>query len=267
MMKLGMGAFCLALAFLQPNAYGQVAATSDTRVPDANLPVYDAVVIKPNGSGGGSSRLDSNIDLYNATNVSLKTLLQDAYDVKPDMISGIPKAMESTHFDIQAKVIEPDINVLKKLNSDQRRAMRRGILLDRFQLKVHTEERTLPVFEMSLAKDGPKFKASTSTGNGSSTHTHSIPHGTELNARNVTMAAFASTLYGEAHRTVLDKTGLTGRYDIDMKWSPDDAATPDPDAGPSVFTALEEQLGLKLRAAKGPVQTLVVDHVEMPSEN
>jgi uncharacterized protein (TIGR03435 family) len=268
MKKLGLGMAGLAFAFKLLSASAQSAAPpAAVSVPDAKLPVYDAVVIKPNSSGSGSSRISSNADLYNATNVSLKALLQDAYNVKADMITGVPKDMESAHFDIQAKVIEPDLDVLKKLDLDQRRAMRRAILLDRFQLQVHTEVKTLPVYEMSLTKDGPKFKESTSTGNGSSTHTHNIPHGTELNARNVTMASFAGTLYSEVHRTVLDKTGLAGKYDIDMKWSPDDAATPDPDAGPSVYTALQEQLGLKLQSAKGPVETLVVDHVEMPSAN
>jgi len=89
----------------------------------------------------------------------------------------------------------------------------------------------------------------------------------ELKARNITMASFASMLFSEVHRTVADKTALTGRYDLDMTWSPDDRSTPDPDAGPSIFTALQEQLGLKLRPAKGPVEILVVDHVEMPSAN
>lgn len=262
MREFRLGTAFMFFAFASTLVHAQQAA-----IPDSKLPVYDAVVIKPNTSGSGSSRLDSNTDLYNATNVSLKTLLQDAYNVKPDMITGVPKAMESAHFDMQAKVIEPDLDVLKKLDGDQRRAMRRAILLDRFQLQVHTEVKTLPVYEMSVAKEGPKFKVSTSTGNGSSTHTHNIPHGTELNARNVTMASFAATLYSEVHRTVLDKTGLTGKYDIDMKWSPDDASTPDPDAGPSVYTALQEQLGLKLQSAKGPVEILVVDHVEMPSAN
>lgn len=267
MKKLWISTVCLAFAFAPSPAHAQTSGSAAAAVSDAKLPEYDAVVIKPNNSGSGSSRISSNMDIYNATNVSLKMLLKDSYQIQDDMIEGIPKAMESARFDIQSKVVDPDLDVLKKLDAAQRRAMRRAILVDRFQLKVHTEVKTLPVYELSVAKDGPKFKASTSTGNGSSTNSNGVAHGTELKARNITMASFANTLFSEVHRTVADKTGLTGKYDLDMTWSPDDRSTPDPDAGPSIFTALQEQLGLKLRSAKGPVEILVVDHVEMPSEN
>lgn len=267
MKTLCLSMVCLAFAVTLTPAYAQTVCTPEGAASNAKLPAYDAVVIKPNNSGSGSSRISSNMDLYNATNVSLKMLLQDAYDVKADMITGVPKPMESARFDIQAKVVDPDLDVLKKLDSDQRRAMRRAILLERFQLKVHTDVKTLPVYKMSVMKGGPKFKESSSTGSGSSTHTHNIPGGIELNARNVTMASFASTLYSEVHRTVTDKTSLSGKYDLDMKWTPDDQPATDTDAGPSIFTALQEQLGLKLQSAKGPVQTLVVDHIEMPSAN
>jgi uncharacterized protein (TIGR03435 family) len=259
------GTVCLAFVFTQSLTHAQTAASQETA--DAKTPVYDAVAIKPNDSGSGSSRISSNMDRYNATNVSLKSLLEDAYGVKEDMITGVPKPMESARFDIAAKVIDPDPAVLKKLDAEQRRTMRRAILLDRFQLKVHTEVRTLPVYEMSVMKGGPKLKISSSTGNGLSTNTHNIAHGTELNARNVSMAALASTLYSQVHRTVVDKTGLGGRYDLDLTWSPDDRSTPDPDAEPSIFTALQDQLGLKLQSAKGPVEILVIDHVAMPSAN
>ena len=267
MKRLWPGTIFLALAFTTAPAHAQSVAVPMAATSDAKIPEYDAVVIKPNSSGSGSSRISSNMDLYNATNVSLKMLLQDSYNVKEDMITGVPKVMESARFDVEAKVVDPDPAVLKKLDADQRRAMRRAILLERFQLKVHTEVKTLPVYEMSVTKGGPKFKESPTTGSGSSTHTHSIHGGTELTARNVTMASFASTLYSEVHRTVADKTGLTGKYDLDMKWTPEDQPATDADAGPSIFTALQEQLGLKLQSAKGPVETLVVDNVEMPSAN
>lgn len=267
MKKLWVSTTCLAFAFALSSAHAQTSGTPAAAVSDAKLPEYDAVAIKPNNSGSGSSRISSQLDIYNATNVSLKMLLKDSYQVQDDMIEGIPKSMESARFDIQSKVVDPDLDVLKKLDPDQRREMRRAILVDRFQLKVHTEVKTLSVYEMSVMKDGPKFKSSSGGGSGSSTNTHNVPHGMELKARNITMASFASMLFSEVHRTVADKTALTGRYDLDMTWSPDDRSTPDPDAGPSIFTALQEQLGLKLRPAKGPVEILVVDHVEMPSAN
>ena len=92
-------------------------------------------------------------------------------------------------------------------------------------------------------------------------------HNRELTAHDIPMASLASTLEGQVHRTVIDKTGLTGSYDFTLKWSPDDGSTAQTDAAPYIFTALQEQLGLKLQPAKGPVETLIVDHAEMPSEN
>jgi|SRR5580658_4320269 uncharacterized protein (TIGR03435 family) len=242
MKKLWLTAIHLTFAFTMSATYAQSGGTLAAAASDTRMPAYDAVVIKPNNSGSGSSRISSNMDLYNATNVSLKMLLQDAYEVKKDMITGVPKPMESARFDIQAKLVDPDPDLLKKLDSEQRRSMRREILLERFQLKVHTEVKTLPVYEMSVMKGGPKFKESSSTGSGSSTHTHNIPGGTELNARNVTMASFASTLFSEVHRSVADETGLTGRYDLDMKWSPDDQPATDAD-GPSSSPCCRISLG------------------------
>jgi uncharacterized protein (TIGR03435 family) len=138
------------------------------------------------------------------------------------------------------------------------------ILAERFHLRTHIVIRTLPVYNLTLLKDGPKFSPSpdqTSQDEGTSVYN------TAFKVRNMPMAIFAKTLSHQLHRTVIDKTGLAGIYDLDLKWSNDDSPNPDPNAPPGLFTALEEQLGLKLQPARGPVQTLVVDHVDMPSEN
>jgi uncharacterized protein (TIGR03435 family) len=268
MKKLLFATLFLALTIALPVVHAQTGSAPQVASSDAKIPSYDVVVIKPNKSGTGSSRISSNMNLYNATNVSLKILLQDAYDLNEDLIAGIPDSIESARFDIQAKVVDTDPDVLKKLDTEQRRAMRRAILVDRFQLKAHIERKTLPVYEMVVIKGGPKFKTSSNNGNsGYSIHTHNIQNGTELVARNISMASFASALYAQVHRTVSDKTGFASKYDLDLKWSADDSADPGSDSGPSIFTALQEQLGLKLRSAKGPVETLVVDHAEMPSAN
>jgi uncharacterized protein (TIGR03435 family) len=131
-------------------------------------------------------------------------------------------------------------------------------------LKAHTETKILPVYELVVIKGGPKFKQSAGDSTGS--RGTSI-HNRELTAHDIPMRSFASTLEGQVHRTVIDKTGLEGSYDLTLKWSPDDATSTQTDSAPIIFTALQEQLGLKLQAAKGPVETLVVDHAEMPSEN
>ena len=122
----------------------------------------------------------------------------------------------------------------------------------------------MPVYELMLQNSGPRFSLSSDQ----SSHDDSTTvHNTTFKVRNTSMMVFAKTLSHQLHRTVIDKTGLTGIYDLDLRWTGEDVLTPDPSAPPDIFIALQEQLGLKLRPAKGPVATLVVDHIEMPSEN
>jgi uncharacterized protein (TIGR03435 family) len=250
-------------------AIGQTNAAPSGSTPQAEntaatLPVYDVVSIKPNKSGSGSLDVETHSNTYSATNISLKKLLENAYGIKEDLISGLSGPIASARFDIEAKIVEPDPDALKKLSPNQRDAMLLPFLKERFQLKAHTETKTLPIYELIVIKGGPKFKQSSgdSTGNRSTNI-----HNRELTAHDIAMGSFASTLEGQVHRTVIDKTGLEGSYDLTLKWSPDDATSTQTDSAPAIFTALQEQLGLKLQPAKGPVQTLVVDHAEMPSEN
>jgi uncharacterized protein (TIGR03435 family) len=231
----------------------------------ANLPVYDVVSIKQNKSGNyGNYSFRTGDDSFTATNVSLKFLVSAAYDIKQELISGVTGPVDSVQFDVIAKMLDPNPDVLKKLTNKQRQSMLLPFLEDRFQLKAHTETKTLPVFEMIVTKDGPKFKQSPapskpnptwSSGNG------------RFTAHDLSMTYMASVLTDLVHRTVINKTGLTGNYDLTLKWSEDVGTNSTTDTGPSIFTALQEQLGLKLKPAKGPVETLVVDHIAMPSEN
>lgn len=230
-----------------------------------SAPAYDVVSIKPDKSGSGSAGVDSNNDSYIATNVSLKNLLADAYGIKEELISGVPGPIDSARFDIQAKIVDPDLHALRKLTSKQRRAMLLPFMEERFQLKAHTETKILPVYELIVTESGPKFKKTADSSSRDSGT--SVQNNRELTAHGISMASLASTLTNSVHRTVVDKTELTDLYDLGMKWSPDDGSNTQTDIGPSIFTALQEQLGLKLKSTKGPVETLVVDHVEMPSAN
>lgn len=145
------------------------------------------------------------------------------------------------------------------------RPMVLSFLRERFHLQAHTEVRTLPLYELVVFKGQPKVEPSTADVNSESGF-----HGngrTAVVARNVPMDRLASYLADIVHRTVVDKTGLKGRYSFSLNWSPEDTRPADPDAGPSIYTALREQLGLSLKPAKGPVQVLVVDHVEQPTGN
>jgi uncharacterized protein (TIGR03435 family) len=232
---------------------------------------YDVITIKPNDSGSGDTSTSMEYSSFQASNVPIKRLLVRAYGIKQDLISGLPDWTNTARFDVNAKVVDPDEAALKKLTPEQRRGFILAMLRDRFHLKVHFETKTLPVYELLVTKDGPKFHAS-AAGEEHSMGTDSDGTKTQLKASNVTMAEIAGLLTNQADRTVLDRTGLAAKYDVLLKWT-DDRGPGAADNGlateeiPGLFTAIQEQLGLRLQPGKGPVQTLVVDHVERPTEN
>jgi uncharacterized protein (TIGR03435 family) len=260
-------ALAISIAVPRIGNYAYAAQNAPTTQADsapAKLPVYDVVSIKPSKPGDVGYGFRTVNDSFTATNVPLKYLVSRAYDIKPELISGISGPIDSARFDVTAKMVDPDPNIVKKLSNKQRQLMLLPFLEERFQLKAHTEIRILPVFEMTVTKDGPKFKQTPDspkpspgwgTGNGT------------FNAKDISMTTTASVLTDLVHRTVINKTGLTGNYDLTLKWSEDVGTNSTTDTGPSIFTALQEELGLKLKPAKGPVETLVVDHIAMPSEN
>jgi uncharacterized protein (TIGR03435 family) len=259
----------IAIVIALPSARGQTnaASTAQAEDPAAKPLEYDVVSIKLNKTAIGGWRMVFGDDRFNATNVSLKELLQLVYHIKEDLISGVSGPVSSEHFDIEAKILGPDPNKAVKLSDKQILAMVRPMLAERFQFKAHTEFKELPVYELIVLKDEPKFKQSTTDSQkGSLTSSWGDDKGSIV-ATAIKMTNLASVLSDQVHRTVIDKTGLTGTYDFTLKWSVDGVTDAPADAGPSIFTAVQEQLGLKLQPAKGPVATLVVDHAEMPSAN
>ena len=139
--------------------------------------------------------------------------------------------------------------------------MLRALLADRFHLQVRHELKQLPVYEFVVAKGGAKLKESPA----SAPIGYSMSSG-RINGHGIEIANLAHSLAGVAGRLIIDKTGLTGKYDIDLNWSGEDSSGTT-DSGPSIFAALQEQLGLKLEPAKAAVDTIVVEHIEKPSEN
>jgi uncharacterized protein (TIGR03435 family) len=186
-------------------------------------------------------------------------------------------------FDIEAKLDEGDVSSFQSLDVDQRGLILQALLADRFRLKIHREIKELPVYALIAAKDGPKLRetspdhvpAGAIKGFGGSV-TRGGPG--QLTVGWLTMPYFARLLSQQMDRIVVDKTGLTGHYDFKLDWAPDGGAVPvidtsngasvppDP-AGPSIFKAVQEQLGLKLEPQNGPLEVIVIDHVEEPSAN
>jgi uncharacterized protein (TIGR03435 family) len=231
--------------------------------PDPKPPAYDVVSVKLNKSSRAADfDIDTDDHTYSAKGISVKQLLESAYKVKGYLISGIPNSIDSARFDINAKILETDPALLAQLDK-QRGAMIQALLADRFKLTAHRETKTLPVYELVVAKGGIKFQPS---GPDVRPGTHMQGTGrTGFEATGLFMDGLANYLEDRVERNILDKTGLPGRYDLSLNWADD--ANPQADSAPSIFTALPEQLGLKLQPAKGPVETLVVDHVEMPTDN
>lgn len=193
------------------------SAAPDTAPPSslAKLPTYDVVTIRPNKQGPGSVHVSTNLDVYAATNVSLVDLLNDAYSLRSGMLSGEPAWADSARFDVRAKILDFSAEELKKLKREDRQRMLRELLASRFGLKTHRETKTLPVYELLTAKNGPKLQQLAAADKSSSfrgvpsnsTSVHGDAHQSELIAHWISMSDFASTMSNQVNRTVVDKTG------------------------------------------------------------
>lgn len=275
--RLAPLAFAALLAF-SPNLAAQ--QPSPPPPADAPLPAFDVVAVHENKSSSNNMTIRWGGDAFIATNATLSSLLMNAFGIRADLMSGLPGWANSAHFDVNAKISEPDPDALKKLSREQRRSMMAALLVDRFHLRTHIEVKTLPVYDLVIAKSGPKLKENTTPlptstdpakgTPGSSVGSFMISN-SSMTGVAIPVSMFASNLAFQVERNVIDKTGLAGRYDINLKWTPEgQEGKPDgltDTTAPDLFTALQEQLGLKLESSKGPVDTLVIDHVEMPSEN
>lgn len=252
--------------------------------PAIKVPVFDVVSVKPHKSDDNMMRMQNTPDGFRTTNFSLLSLIVSAYNVRQDMVSGGPSWIGTARFDVEAKVAGPDVDTMKKLTPEQRRSMFQALLADRFQLKLHTETKTLPVYELVVARGGPKLQASApepppepDAKPDAAPKARSMIRMSpgELTGERLPMSNIVAQLANVLHRTVIDKTGLTGRYELSLKWTPEEiamkagagAGDTGAETGPDIFTAVQEQLGLRLVSAKGQVDTLVVDHAEMPAEN
>jgi uncharacterized protein (TIGR03435 family) len=210
---------------------------------------------------------------FSATNYSAMILIQVAYGLSYTQISEVPDWVRSARFEIRAQADPSVDDRLAKLSDDdamlEKQHMLQKLLSDRFKLKVHTTTKTLPAYALALAKGGPKLRGASI--DDSSPVQANVPHpieerssarGSEYLAHGASMELLAAHLTGQVGMTVVDETGLTERFDFTLQFS----GQLDSD-WPSIFTALPEQLGLRLQPIKGPVPFLVIDEIEKPSEN
>ena len=226
---------------------------------------FDVASIRPTGVPDRRTRLYRHPDdtEFGGQNVPLQALLQFAYGVSVTRVLGLPGRLAAARFDLQAKGDADTEARFHKLNPDQQRIakqkMVQAMLAERCGLKVHFETRELPVFDLVVAKGGPKFPVSEQVaGSGWGGWTHIEVDGGD------TVSRLAEELTRVSGRVVLNRTGLTGHYDIELDWSEDDDDESDQ---PTLFTAIREQLGLTLESRKAMVEVVVVDRMELPSAN
>jgi uncharacterized protein (TIGR03435 family) len=233
----------------------------------ATLPSFEAASIKPNKSGDRKVSIRRSPGRFTTSNTTLKMLITFAYDIRGHQLSGGPGWLDSDRYDIVAKAdgANPSEAELKQ--------MVQMMLADRFQLTIHRETKEMPVYALVVGKNGPKLHEAEGTG-----PQMSMGRG-QLTAKKVSMELFAKQLGNQLGRSVVDNTSLNGDFDFKLEWTPDsgqpmgpkeggvDGPAPADASGPTIFTAVQEQLGLKLEAQKGPVEILVIDRAEKASEN
>jgi uncharacterized protein (TIGR03435 family) len=236
---------------------------------------FEVASVKPNTSGNRAGNLRTLPGGRLAgENIPLANIIRLAYNLKTFQLTGEPAWADNDRFDISAKADKTNPAM------EEVRSMTQSLLADRFRLKIHRETRELPVYELVLAKNGSRLPAAKEGGCLLPDPNRELPAAGDppphicgtamiergrLDAFARSMAALANDLSNLLGRAVVDKTGLAGGFDIHLEFAPEEGLADS--ALPSIFTALEEQLGLKLDSAKGPVEVLVVDHVEKPSAN
>jgi uncharacterized protein (TIGR03435 family) len=269
--KIGLalaGAAALAVPFvvgiMDAPARGQSSDVA-AQAKVITVPQFDVASIKPHRSGTISFSMRPTPGgglVY--TNVTLRDCIQAAYGVRDDQISGGPGWICSDRFDIVAKAASP-------VPDSQVMLMLRSLLEDRFKLTIHRDTKTLPLYRLVVAKGGPKV--------------HEVEEGEtsirgdrgKLTAQKISMRQLADFLARRLNAKVIDSTGLNGVFDVRLDWTPDaNETTGKPTfgpaeqpttTGPSLFTALQDQLGLRLQADKGPAEVIIIDKAEKPSEN
>jgi uncharacterized protein (TIGR03435 family) len=235
---------------------------------------FEVATIKPapdDGNRGRFLRMQT-ANQFVARNYTLRVLISAAYNLNPKAIAGGPAWVDSDRYDIVARTpggVRP--------NMDEQLAMLRNLLADRFNLTLHREKKEMPIYVLTIAKNGPKMRESQPVENPEGPPPLVFvlaPEVVKVPARSATTTEFTYILQRSAFdRPVLDRTGLTARYDFDLEFAPDESLfggllkSPVDSTRPGIFAAIQEQLGLKLEATRGPVDSIVIDKIERPSEN
>jgi uncharacterized protein (TIGR03435 family) len=263
-------ALALALVLLGAVRAQSPAATGASAGAPSPSPSFDVAAIHPHQPEPHerSHIVDAN-GSFTTVNVDLKAILQWAFDLPESRIVGGPAWIGSDRWDIAARAANA-LDMQKTYDPaaarEEKRRMVQALFAERFHLVVHRETRELPIYALVVAKSGPTFTTAEAKG---TTINRGRDH-LQIEGGENTVHLLAEQLAETLGRVVVDQTGITGRYKLALTWTPDDttaSSSTAPDPGPSLFTALEEQLGLKLESRKAPVEVLVIDQVTRPTPN
>ena len=233
-------------------ACGLFAQTTSVR------PSFEAISIKLNDLSGGAVQENNSPGKRFNARMSARHLIRDAFAVKDFQILGGPTWLGNNNYDFVATTATPI-----EMNDEVLQPYLQSLLADRFQLKYHRETKEFPIYFLVAAKAGPKLVRHTGEGH-VGMEEHSGKDKVTMSATKLTMTLLASWLAREMERPVIDHTGIDGEFDLKLDWSPEQISD---SSGPSIYTALQEQLGLRLESGKGPVEMIVIDSIEKPSEN
>lgn len=243
---------------------GQTAEKAETMPKDAH-PTFEVATIKVSDPADQSHRFEIHGRRFVIENQTVRTMIEMSYGVHRKQIVNAPSWVEDQRFDAEGL---PDVGGQPSVVQFQE--IVRKLLEERFGLKFHTEKREMSRYALTVAKDGPKLEPTKSVPDAlpNERGTGDVTSRT-LQMENVSMRDLAHNLQGELDRPVVDETGLKGKYDFTLKWlrqdAPAEAATDT--SVPTFFTAIQEQLGLKVEPSQGQVEMMVIDHIGQPESN
>jgi uncharacterized protein (TIGR03435 family) len=259
--------------------------SSGCKVPDGGFE-YEVSSIKLHKDDGHNfMSFNGTADGYRTTNTTMKNLVLNAFSSGLQIqVTGAPTWADDAHYDVEAKFVPEVGDALKKLTPDDRNFVRRymmqQVLKERMNFAAHVDTKEVPSYDLVVGKNGPKLKASdpNAKDNGTMRMMQADQGKSVITAKGLPMSQLARNLSGPAGRPVFDKTGLTGTYDVSLEYVRDQnlsatvpgegpSVTPADPAGPSLLAAVEDQLGLKLAPSRGPMQVVVIEHMDKPDAN
>jgi uncharacterized protein (TIGR03435 family) len=242
----------------------------------AQAQTFEVVSVKPADPNARGGRISFPNGTFTATGITVKNCIALAYNIPSYQLAGDPSWIGDQRYDIVAKMAAGEVKAPRDPERmPQMRAALQALLADRFQLVIHRETKMMPAYALVVAKSGFKLKETTDDGKGNFSSNRG-----KFTAHEISMEILARNLSGILSSPVVDATGIKGVFDLTLEWSPDEvqspvkaggevseAAEPGAPAGPSIFTALQEQLGLKLETQKAPVEMIVIDRIEKATAN